>query len=141
MKGITTLKTNYLNLSWSTSKGRGTYGYNIARLDDRATGQRFKCMGGGYDITGTVVGEWLATTYQPRLRAAGAAVTDLYGSRVKEGGEVSLYGACGLECMIKVAAAIGISLSRTSNKRGHTSGFMVTDYGSADLFKRCGGQL
>lgn len=39
-----------LALSWSVSRGRDTYGYNICRLDDTSTGERFKCMGGGYDM-------------------------------------------------------------------------------------------
>lgn len=38
--------TNYLSLSWSISRGRDTYGYNIARLDDHATGKRYRCSGG-----------------------------------------------------------------------------------------------
>lgn len=58
-----------LALSWSVSRGRDTYGYNICRLDDTSTGDRFKCMGGGYDMQGTVFGEWLAANYQPELLA------------------------------------------------------------------------
>lgn len=137
------MKTNYLALSWSTSKGRDTYGYNIARLDDRATDQRFKCMGGGYDMIGTCVAEWLAANYQDRLIAAGEAVTGLYGARrvewLSKPATVQLDGACGLSSIRTIAEAIGLSLSATADRRGATTGFMVTDYGSADLFKRCGG--
>lgn len=56
-----------LALSWSVSRGRDTYGYNICRLDDTSTEERFKCMGGGYDMQGTVFGSWLEAGYQDRL--------------------------------------------------------------------------
>ena len=137
------IKTNYLALSWSVSRGADTYGYNIARLDDRETDVRYKCMGGGYDMVGTCVGRWLAAVYQDRLLAAGEAVTGLYGARRVEFRAVphviQLDGACGLECMIRIAEAIGISISRNSNKRGVPQGFMVTDYGSADALRAARG--
>ena len=135
------LKTNYLALSWSVSRGRDTYGYNIARLDDHATDARFKCMGGGYDMVGTCVGRWLAETYQERLMAAGEAVTGLYGARLRSGdGGVSLDGACGLDCMIRIAAAIGVRITSNYNRRanrgrGATEGYFVTDFGSADALR------
>lgn len=59
--------STFLSLSWSVSRGRDTYGYNIARLDDRNTGERFRCMGGGYDMVGTVFGDWLEKTFQSEL--------------------------------------------------------------------------
>lgn len=43
-----------LDLTWSTSKARDTYGYNITRLDDSISGKRYKTCGGGYDMIGTV---------------------------------------------------------------------------------------
>lgn len=130
------VKTNYLALSWSVSRGRDTYGYNIARLDDRATDNRFKCMGGGYDMIGTCVARWLSAEYQDRLLSAGQDVTGLYGARrvefTSKPHAIQLDGACGLECMIRIAEVIGVSISRNSNKRGVAQGFMVTDYGSGE---------
>lgn len=133
-------KSNYLALSWSTSRGRDTYGYNICRLDDRATDKRYKCMGGGYDMVGTNVGHWLATEYQDRLLAAGSAVTSLYGARrgAWDGkpDSVQLDGACGVECMIKIAAAIGVRVAPFYNKRTRRNdGYFVTDYGNAAKMK------
>jgi hypothetical protein len=75
---MTTLKTTRLDLSWSTSRGRDTYGYNIARLDDQSSGKRFRCNGGGYDMVGTVFGEWLQNNFQDRLMAIGDRVSVTY---------------------------------------------------------------
>lgn len=155
------IRNDYLAVSWSTSRGRDTYGYNICRLDVRSTDRRFKCMGGGYDMLGTVVGEWLQETFQTRLLAMAHrahslykpgkgtcrnAIEDadtLYGMTLYyvkaddfqdlwSAQKVVLDGACGVSSMERIAEAIGISLSRTYNRRGHTTGYMVTDYGSAE---------
>lgn len=155
----------YLALSWSISRGRDTYGYNICRLDvpynTQATARRYKCMGGGYDMTGTVIGEWLQDQYQTRLKAiaerAGSSYVKgqsgsytshkegnrLYGmTAVKDKADkliaVQLDGGCGIRSMEAIANAIGIHWSTTGNRKGHTTGFMVTDYGSAENAKAMG---
>lgn len=154
-----TVQTDHLALSWSTSRGQDTYGYNICRLDVRSTGRRLKCMGGGYDMVGTVVGEWLQAAYQVRLvelannshNNSGVPlsrggryirIAEFYGMTYDRDGDssqpcnVRLDGACGIESMQRIAAALGLSLSRTyvakGRKRGQTTGYMVTDYGSAE---------
>lgn len=75
----------YLTLSWSISRGRGTYGGNICRLDDTTTDKRYRCSGGGYDMTGTVLGDWLTDVYQSELQAlaprAGAWYSKAGGNR------------------------------------------------------------
>ena len=141
-------KMKRLALSWSVSRGRDTHGYNICRLDDTSTGDRFKCMGGGYDMTGTVFGEWLAATYQPELlalkdrasyvfplegapRPANREIS-FYGMGYHEKGErVSLDGACGLDCMIRIAEAIGLEVERdyiaNGRRRGETVGWYVSE--------------
>ena len=135
---------NHLVLSWSTSKGRDTYGWNICRLDDRNNGQRFRTIGGGYDMIGTVFGKWLETYYQEKLQAVKARAhyisdengtvsnprTDsLYGMRWTKDNKVSLDGACGLECMIRIAEAIGLEVERDyiakGRRRGETIGWFV----------------
>ncbi len=75
------MTTTLLSLSWGTSRGRETYGYNIARLVDTSTGKRFRCTGGGYDMQGTVFGEWLQETYQPALQLL-AYTGRAYGSYI-----------------------------------------------------------
>lgn len=142
--------TIHLALSWSISRGRDTYGYNIARLDDTTTGKRYRTCGGGYDMTGTVFGEWLQDRYQAELRniahcagnyysKAGGYQTIrsadgrspygawLYGmTRNDDTGAVTLDGACGLSTMIDIAAAIGLDVMRIGDKRGRTTGFIVS---------------
>ena len=126
----------YLALTWSTSRGRDTYGYNIARLDDTETGNRYRTCGGGYDMTGTVFGDWLAARHQDALKALHTesepyAQTSrrkhpkLYGLFFRADGSAYCDGACGIESMIRIAEAIGLSVRRTHNRKGHTTGFHV----------------
>ncbi len=144
---------NKLSLSWSVSRGRDTYGYNICRLDDRNNGNRFKCMGGGYDMVGTVFGNWLADTYQERLLALKDRASyshlinggytpanredSLYGmAYLEKDNRISLDGACGIECMIRIAEAIGLDVERdyiaTGRRRGETTGWFISEKESAD---------
>jgi hypothetical protein len=134
----------YLTLSWSISRGRDTYGYNIRRLDDTATGKRYRCSGGGYDMTGTVLADWLADVYQSELQAlaprAGAwyskaggyrtnpdRLNGLYGLSINEDtGTASIDDACGIRSVEMIAAAIGIGFRATVNRRGHAIGYLVT---------------
>jgi hypothetical protein len=55
-----------LNFVWTTSRGRDTYGYNICSLyvDGRKVSA---CNGGGYDMKGTSLGNWIARAYADRL--------------------------------------------------------------------------
>jgi len=133
-----------LTLSWSTSKGRDTYGYNICRLDSKTA--RYKCMGGGYDMIGDTLGQFLQAEFQDRLQVISERAGSVYS---KEGGykslerntgrlygmthnldigKVSLDGACGVSTMIEIAEAMNISISYIGNKRGQTTGFMYTVY-------------
>lgn len=136
---------NHLSLSWSVSRGRDTYGYNICRLDDRNNGQRFKCMGGGYDLVGTVFGQWLETYYQVEL--CGLNIHAAYFHSKSEGhkanpnskyygmtyhvddNRISLDGACGLEGMIRIAEAIGLEVERDyiakGRRRGEAIGWFI----------------
>lgn len=131
----------HLSLSWSVSRGVDTFGYNIARLDDQNTGKRYRCMGGGYDMTGTVFANWLQDVYQSELVDLVKTITmvdcgyqvkgylkneKLYGLNVTPKGAVTLDGACGLSSMIAVCDALGLDVERTGNRKGHTTGFYVT---------------
>ena len=137
---------NKLALSWSTSKGRDTYGYPICRLDDRNNGQRFRTIGGGYDMIGTVFGEWLETRYQKELMQIkdqsdrfyndrhylndNSEKNTFYGMTYNEvRGYVHLDGACGIESMIRIAEAIGLEIERDyiakGRRRGETIGWFV----------------
>jgi hypothetical protein len=150
------MTTTELALSWATSRERDTYGYNICRLVDQATGKRYRTMGGGYDMIGTVIGYWLEDQHQAALVAlceAGRAgttytaadITNNTGERARyynrDNRETVLYGlvynqdarramvdgACGESCVLEIARAIGITIdTRTHKRNGETTGYLVT---------------
>ena len=80
---------NTLEFRWTVSRGRDTYGYNICSL--YADGRKVaRCNGGGYDMKGTCLGNFIASHYADRLvklplevfqghRRNGQDVTELYG--------------------------------------------------------------
>jgi hypothetical protein len=134
------MKTFILHLSWSVSRGQDTYGYNICRLDDSETGKRYRCNGGGYDMVGTVLAQWLQDRFQdrlkelshrahatydfhtsPRTREDNPRPDALYGlacllglsySDKKKGEYPSMQidGACGVSSVERVAEAIGLTI-------------------------------
>ena len=57
-----------LKFTWTVSRGNETYGYNIVTL--YADGVRVaRCNGGGYDMEGTCLGEFVAAAFPERLLA------------------------------------------------------------------------
>jgi hypothetical protein len=126
-----------LQLKWGTSRGRDTYGYTICSL--YVNGHKVaSCNGGGYDMRGTVLGDWMEQEFQSELLALANQVkrvvyTDergkwLGGQEFREGGghygmtaalcretgkyvRVALDGACGWESMRKILNAIGLDAS------------------------------
>lgn len=125
-----------LMISTGTSKGRDTYGYTIVRLRDSETGKLYRTMGGGYDMVGTVLADWLQDVHQDRLREiadrAYAAVEDghystsgdLYGmTDNRDAGLVTLDGACGVESIRRIAEAAGVELHHIPSKSGRTEGW------------------
>ena len=138
------MKLNYLKLSWSVSRGRDTYGYNICRLDSRS-GRRYRCSGGGYDMVGTVFGDFLECEYQEELKAL---VKDLpkvpygstswlqiaedinpsfYGLTIRpDDGFVNLQGSSGFDSMRRIARALGLSVTGDYNKKGHAVGYFIS---------------
>jgi hypothetical protein len=55
-----------LEVKWGTSRGRDSYGYALCTL--YADGRKAaRCNGGGYDMKGTVMGNWLAAAFADRL--------------------------------------------------------------------------
>ena len=122
----------HLETRWSISRGRETYGYNICSL--WADGRKVSsCKGGGYDMVGTALGNYVEEAYQDRLLAIAdraAAVwcetetgpygcerndKGLYGlsvTRYLDGRTVArIDGACGRSSVEQVIEAIGLRLT------------------------------
>ena len=124
---MTETTTHVLRIKWTTSRGRDTYGWNIVTLTDETTGKRFRANGGGYDMVGTVFGDWLAATFPEELQRWADGTPDLdYGAFRRADGSVYLDGACGLEQMRQVGDALGLEVIRTHDRKGNTTGWLVT---------------
>lgn len=136
------MDTTYLRIRWGISRGRLTYGYNICTVIDERTGKRYSCNGGGYDMVGTSFGRWLGDVKQAELQALAdkhgpsaqhrGQVAGFYGMyRWEKGDEVTLDGACGLESIITIAKAVGLTIERTfvptGPNRGNTTGWIITE--------------
>ena len=55
-----------LKFKWTTSKARDSYGYNICTLFVNSE-RRTRCNGGGYDMQGTCLGDWIARQFDKKL--------------------------------------------------------------------------
>lgn len=111
-----------LSVKWSTSRARDTYGYAIVKLIDEDKGEKYRATGGGYDMVGTVFGDWLFSNYKEELTIK---VRELfnnnnqipYGVTHKNGELRYIDGACGLQCMENLAELIGLTVEREYHKR------------------------
>lgn len=116
-------KIRHLSLKWRVSRAPDTYGYNICTLTDNFTDKEYKCIGGGYDMVGTVFGHWLQDVYAARLCQQAAVIKDHYGVSLR-GEQVCLNGACGIESMVKIARTLDLTIQYDIT-RGQTIGFFV----------------
>lgn len=132
-----------LILKHSTSRAKDSYGYNRVTLTDTITGKKYSAIGGGYDMVGTVFGEWLQDNCQDALLTIthkayytydGKTLSyndnpcqiRLYGMTAYTLNEyVDLDGACGLQSMLDIAKHAGLSVQRQVNNKGHLIGFFV----------------
>lgn len=131
------MTTKQLHFKWTISRGRDTYGYNTCTLLVNGE-KKGRCNGGGYDMQGTSLAQWLTNDYQDELTALFAnelieldnsttartyesnghvvkfATSELYYGTtlyVDRGTyRVSLDGGCGFNSIERIANAIGIKL-------------------------------
>lgn len=108
-------KEHNLIIKHSVSKGRNTYGYNLVTLRDGKS--RYSTCGGGYDMIGTVFGDWLYSCYKERLKALKPCIysdsefeENYYGLIAFEDNPEEFYldGGCGLSSMLEIAEKIGL---------------------------------
>ena len=127
----------HLEIKWTISRARDTEGYNVITLIDGT--KKYRAMGGGYDMQGTVIGQWIQINYQDRLReltpykegsSEGSYEARNYGlSRSLDDKErFYLSGACGLDCMLRIGNKIGLKFQRLcKGRKNELIGFIVTD--------------
>ena len=144
----------FLTVKHSTSKARDTYGYNRVALIDQATGNRYATCGGGYDMLGSCLGQWLQSNHQNELLKITQHAACQYDKTTgfeslydpsqwtKPDGmlygmtrntdvindkllSVSLDGACGFESMAKIARAAGLTVNLYHDKKGHLTSLFV----------------
>ncbi len=133
-----------LKFKWSVSRGRDTYGYNICSLWI----DRYKvssCNGGGYDMKGTALGNWMEEEFQPKLRklpanyGSGDNLKGFYGLSFynsttgkrqhrfsKNVVGAHLGGACGFSSMERILNAIGCKLEYVDEGSNYTT-YLLTD--------------
>jgi hypothetical protein len=134
-----------LTFKRGTSRAQDTYGYARVTLTDCWTGKKLACCGGGYDMTGHCLGEWMMANLQDRLDAlkpgtktVGDYQRPLYGIQYKglmlSNGHVytsaSVDGSCGLSSMVDIARACGIVIDEIwdrSTRNGTLIGFTVRE--------------
>lgn len=118
----------HLEIKYTVSRGRDTYGYNIVSLID--VDKKYKASGGGYDMVGTVFADWLEANYHDRLHKLleihiGEPDNGFYGLFLRSTGVV-LDGACGFDCIKRIAQAIGLEI-KTIWKRNHGYTYIIVD--------------
>ncbi len=104
------MKTKVLQFKWTISRGRDTYGYNICSL--YVDGKKVtSCNGGGYDMIGTCLGDWIEKEFREELKSLD--VDKYYGLREYEGKRY-LDGGCGFSSMKSIIEALGYTLRKLS---------------------------
>ena len=124
-----------IQLTWSISKAKDTYGYNRLTALDLTTGKKYVAVGGGYDMTGTVIGELVSDKLQAHLMMLQphATVSNINGYRNTTAsdsfyglthdmrdGTAYVDGACGLSAVEKIIKACGYRLKEVAklNSKG-----------------------
>ena len=111
--------TDTVLFTYGVSRGRDTYGYNMVTLSSN-TGKRFRAMGGGYDMHGQVMGEYVQFNESPdRLRAV-ADADDTLPVTVTPDDKVIVLGASDLTSVMRLMRALGweVSAIRSFDRKG-----------------------
>ena len=139
-------KFNTLNFKWTVSKGRDTYGYNICTLRDMGGNKIASTYGGGYDMQGAVLGNFINSYFSNELKKLTAdrggtfarfkhnagfyglthynpkakSWSRRYLKRAKEHTRSYVDGACGFDCMRRILAKIGFKMNFVQERKNHS---------------------
>ena len=125
-------KFENLSFNWTTSRGRDTYGYNICTLRDMRGNKLNSNCGGGYDMKGTALGDFINDNFSNELKklVANSGSMDTpsgyYGlshynpnaktqkrrflKRATSQTQTYVDGGCGFDAMRRILAKIGFQL-------------------------------
>ena len=130
------MKIENVQIKHSISRGRDTYGYNI--ITAVCNGKSYRTLGGGYDMIGTVLGDWFETEHQDDLTAlvttlklehyAGTTkrpAGTFYGLFVRDDNSVYIDGACGISCVLDIIRACGYKTQTSRDKKGRIESFWM----------------
>lgn len=133
---------DFLTVKHSVSKARDSFGYNRVTLVCQDTGKRYATCGGGYDMLGTCLGEYLQSNHQLQLAELVLQAYSVYNGRtLSDNGHtgnklygltyntvtnsMTLDGACGFDCMVKIARAAGLTVNLYHDKKGRLTSLFV----------------
>lgn len=105
--------------------GKYTYGYNIVTLTDQSTGRKYRTNGGGYDMVGEVFSRWMDDNYRERYQ--GLNLDSYHGLHEGDGGYRYTDGACGLNCMERIAEAIGLEYQAVYSRKDGLTNILIED--------------
>ena len=129
------MKLERITIKRGVSRGRDTYGYNIVTAVSNV--KSYRCMGGGYDMLGTVMGDWFEAEHQAELVALASSKkmeknsfghlssSDLLGLFVRPNGTAYIDGAFGIGCVNAIIRACGYEIETCFSKRGWTEAFLI----------------
>lgn len=130
-----------ITITYGTSRGRDTWGYTIVTLHQQtARGacmepcppRRYSCNGGGYDMRGTVLGQFITDYFRKGLKKLSSE--EFYGLyfwarqgpgkpyrkhvRYHDGDEIVADGGCGWSCMRAIINALGFEIMQVAKSSG-----------------------
>lgn len=126
------MKKDILQWKVTTSRGQNTYGYNIVSLYINGV-KEFSTNGGGYDMHGTVLAQYVKAKFADRLKNLASNRgslddgTGYYGltfthvdkekkvqylKKYEDGAKIWLDGACGWNAIASIMHAIGLQMNK-----------------------------
>lgn len=118
------MKVYTLEFKWSVSRGQHTYGHNICSL--YVNGKKVSaCTGGGYDMQGTVFGDWIEKEFQNEIKKLDP--DEYYGMRIYDN-KVTIDGACGFSSVESIVKALGYKVRfEQSTSRNRQLALMIKE--------------
>lgn len=108
---MNSMTAHTLKITHGTSYARETNGYPTVTVTDEL-GRKAKCMGGGYDMNGTVLAEWICAVYPDRVAKLGERAYYTYkpgtGTVVNRDGLYGVHYDAGTGAT-RIDGAVGVS--------------------------------